>query len=108
MSQERESALKMQARGEHEKPSNFFINRNFESNFGVNSVGVVSSSMGARAALKAASESKDIASLIAVSGIVNVRATLHAVYYEDLIGNVLAGKTKELYDVLKVGLRDCT
>ncbi len=71
-----------------------------ETNYAVNRVGVIASSLAQRMALKAASEDRRIAFLLGVVGVVNLRETLKAIYREDIIGDVAGGRTKDTYDVL--------
>lgn len=71
-----------------------------ESKYKVNRVGVISSSLAQRMALKAAAEDPRIVFLLGVVGVVNLRETLKAIYREDIIGDVGSGKVKDTYDVL--------
>lgn len=71
-----------------------------ESTFGVKEVGVVSSSMGGRVAIKAASEDRRIALLVCMVSVVNLQHTLFSVYREDLIGETIRGKKWGLINVL--------
>jgi len=67
---------------------------------GVDRFGVIGNSLSARVAIKAATEDSRIIFLLSIVGVVNLQYTLNAVYNEDIIGDVVKGKIKEVYDVL--------
>jgi SAM-dependent methyltransferase/ribosome-associated toxin RatA of RatAB toxin-antitoxin module len=69
--------------------------------FKVEKIGIIASSLANRVALKAASEDVRISFLLGLVGIVNLRATLEAVYSQDLIGIVETCKDKS-FDVAEV------
>lgn len=71
-----------------------------QSQYNVNRVGVIASSLAQRMALKAAAEDTRIVFLLGVVGVVNLQETLKAIYREDIIGDVASGKIKDTYDVL--------
>lgn len=71
-----------------------------EERYGVRRFVVVASSLAKLVAIKAAAEDPRICLLIGVVAVVNLRETLKAVYHEDMIGDVAAGKGRDIYEVL--------
>ncbi len=61
---------------------------------------LVSNSLSARCAFRAAVTERRISRLVSVVGVVNMRRTLHAVYNEDIFGTFLAGRHWGLTDIL--------
>ena len=56
-------------------------------------VGIVSSSLGSRAAFRAFKGRTDIGMIVSLVGVVNVRNTLYSILGRDLIGDILNGRT---------------
>jgi SAM-dependent methyltransferase/alpha-beta hydrolase superfamily lysophospholipase/ribosome-associated toxin RatA of RatAB toxin-antitoxin module len=71
-----------------------------QERFGMERFAVVASSLAQRVAIKAAAEDSRIKLLVGVVAVVDLRATLKAVYHEDMIGEVAAGRGKDIYEVL--------
>ncbi|MDD3179723.1 MAG: methyltransferase domain-containing protein [Opitutaceae bacterium] len=71
-----------------------------EGNFGVTQAVVVSNSLSARCALRAAVRDARVTKLISVAGVVNLQATLREVYREDIFGTYLAGRHWGITDIL--------
>jgi SAM-dependent methyltransferase/esterase/lipase len=63
-----------------------------EKEFKANVIGIVGTSLAIRIAIKAAAENKIIKFLLGLVAIVDVRATLKAIYHQDVIGEIIAGK----------------
>ncbi|MEO0054666.1 MAG: hypothetical protein RLZZ50_613 [Verrucomicrobiota bacterium] len=61
---------------------------------------LVSNSLSARCAFRAAVEDRRISRLVSVVGVVNMQRTLRAVYNEDIFGTFLAGRHWGLTDIL--------
>jgi len=61
---------------------------------------LVSNSLSARCAFRAAVTERRISRLVSVVGVVNMGRTLHAVYNEDIFGTFLAGRHWGLTDIL--------
>ena len=61
---------------------------------------LVSNSLSARCAFRAAARDARISKLISVAGVVNMQATLREVYREDIFGTYLAGRHWGLTDIL--------
>ncbi len=57
-------------------------------------IGIVTSSLGVRVSIKAATQDKRIKFLIGLVGIIDVRSSLIAVYHQDVIGEIIDGKYK--------------
>lgn len=72
-----------------------------EKKFHVKKIGIIASSLAKRVALKAAAEDSRIEFLLGLVGIVNLKSTLHAVYQQDLIDIVEAGKEKS-FDMAEI------
>ena len=62
-----------------------------EKKFNVDNIGVVSTSLAVRIAVKACSEDKRIKFLLGLVGIIDIRSTLKSIYYQDIIGEILEG-----------------
>lgn len=71
-----------------------------ERQFGDHSCGVISGSLAKRIAVRAAVEDSRIQLLISLVGIVDLQATLKAVYYKDIIGAFLQGNGWDTADIL--------
>lgn len=71
-----------------------------EERYGVHRFAVIASSLAKLVAIKAAAEDSRICLLVGVVAVVNLRETLKAVYNEDMIGDVAAGRGKDIYEVL--------
>jgi len=68
--------------------------------FGVARATVVSNSLSSRCALRAAVRDARIAKLVSVAGVVNLQATLRAVYKEDIVGTFIGGRHWGVTDIL--------
>lgn len=71
-----------------------------QATYNASKVCVVASSLAARVAIKAAGEDPRITGLVILVGVVDLQATLKAVYHEDMIGSVLKGRRWDHTEVL--------
>jgi len=71
-----------------------------EARFNVRSCGIVAGSLSARVAIRAAVEDPRVSLLVSLVGVVDVRATLKAVYYRDIIGAFLEDQGWDVADIL--------
>lgn len=63
-----------------------------QSRFRASSTALLASSLSARTAVRAAALDPRISFLACLVGVVNIQATLHAIYREDVVANFMAGK----------------
>ncbi|MEO6992614.1 MAG: methyltransferase domain-containing protein [Lacunisphaera sp.] len=71
-----------------------------EQEYGVRTVVLISNSLSARCAFRAAARDPRISKLISVAGVVNMQGTLAEVYREDIFGTYLTGHHWGLTDIL--------
>ena len=71
-----------------------------ESEFGINKIVLVSSSLSSRPAIRAAALDRRIRRLVCLVGVFNLRFTLNEVYREDLVADHIGGKTWGIADIL--------
>lgn len=71
-----------------------------ESHFQVRQCAVIASSLAKRVAIRAALEDPRIRLLVSLVGIVDIQATLKAVYYRDIIGAFLEDRGWDVADIL--------
>jgi SAM-dependent methyltransferase/pimeloyl-ACP methyl ester carboxylesterase len=71
-----------------------------ESQFHIGRSVLVSNSLSARCAFRAAAQDDRISRLISIAGVVNMQATLREVYKEDIFGTYLSGRRWGLTDIL--------
>jgi len=71
-----------------------------ESRFQARQCAVIASSLAKRVAIRAALEDPRICLLVSLVGIVDIQATLKAVYYRDIIGAFLEGRGWDVADIL--------
>lgn len=71
-----------------------------ERKFPTTSLGLVSSSLGVRVALKEASEDERVKLFIALIGVFNLQGTLYSIYREDGVRKILDGVSLGLRDIM--------
>ena len=69
-------------------------------------IGVVATSLSARASLRAASDDSRIRFLIGIAGVIDLQSTLKSVYKTDLVDGYIAGKIRGTADILGFNVGD--
>jgi ubiquinone/menaquinone biosynthesis C-methylase UbiE len=68
-------------------------------------IGMVATSLAARAAIKAVSEDLRVSMLVTLVGVVDLQASIKAVYHEDMIGTCMGGRKWDITEVLGFPVR---